>query len=151
MTVFRVVAHSFVLMAANCVGLIVGFMVYAALRPVNQIVVQLPIAVLFSVLVFLAWVLLLRNLPFPQLCLQRNPELAWTFVVSLLWLPAVFVPVHYVTQGYLTSAGNIISGLMFQIPVNTIACLVAWKITQPKDRQLSSEAAPCASPDEVSS
>jgi len=151
MTVFRVAAHSFVLMAANFVGIIVGFMVYCALRPVDQIGVQLPIAILFSVLLFVAWVLLLRNLPFPQLCMQTNPEFVWTFVVSLLWLPVVFVPVHYVTQGYLTSAGNIISGLMFQIPVNAIACLVAWKITQPKGRQLSSEAAPCASPDEESS
>lgn len=132
MAVFRVAAHGFVLLVANFTGIIVGFMAYCAVRPADQIAMQLPIAILLSILLFLAWTLILRNLPFRRLSLQGYLEFIWTFGASLIWAPVVFVPLHYFTQGYLTSAGNIISVLVFQIPVNTVALVWAWRITQPR-------------------
>jgi len=48
-------------------------------------------------------------------------ELGACFVVSLLWAPLVFVPLHYFTQGYLTSIGNLLTLAVYQFPVNAIA------------------------------
>ena len=151
MKAVRILLHGFVLLAANVLGVIVGFVTYYILGTRDQVGTQLPIAVLFSVLLYLAWVLLLRKVPFTKLTLHNTREHVLTGTCSLLWNPIVLVPLHYFTQGYLTGAGNIIVLAAFQIPVNAIAILVAWKATQPKDRQLSSESAPSASPEEVSS
>lgn len=40
----------------------------------------------------------------------------------------IFVPLHYVSQGYLTSIGNILGIWFFQVPVNLLAILAAHKL-----------------------
>jgi hypothetical protein len=151
MKAVRIILHGFVLFAANLIGIIAGFAAYSALGARDQLGTQLPIGALLSVLLYLACVLFLRILSTARLNPQDGREYVLAGVCSLLWNPILIVPLHYFTQGYLTSSGNIVALAAFQFPVNAIAILVTWKITQPKDGQLSSEAAPCASPDEVSS
>ena len=132
MKAFRVLVAGLALLVANFIGIYVGFLTYYAVRPGNQIAVQVPIAVMFSVLLYLAWTLVLRLLPFSRLHLHSTAEKGWAFIASLVWGPVVFVPLHYFTQGYLTSVGNIAALIMFQAPVNAIAMLVAFKVTQPR-------------------
>ena len=151
MKTVRILLHGFVLLAANLIGIMVGFVTYYALGARDQLGTQLPIGVLFSVLLYLVWALLLRKLPFTKLRLYSTREQVLAGLCSLFWNPVIFIPLHYFTQGYLTSSGNIVALAAFQIPANIIAILVAWKATQPKDRQLSSESALSASSEEVAS
>jgi len=51
-------------------------------------------------------------------------------VAAFALFPAVFVPAHFITQGYLTSFGNIVAVWCFQAPVNAAILLVAWWIAQ---------------------
>ena len=146
MKTVRILLHGLVLLGANLVGIIVGFLMYHALGASSQIETQLPIAALFSVLLYLAWVLLLRKLPFTQLTLQNTREHVLVGPCSLFWNPIVFVPLHYFTQGYLTAVGNLIALALFQVPVNAIAILAAWKATQPEDAEVSPEGAPSVEP-----
>lgn len=50
--------------------------------------------------------------------------------VALLCAPVVFIPMHYVTQGYLTAASNIVAIWIFQAPVNIVAAIVARDYAQ---------------------
>ena len=132
MKAFRVLAAGLVLLFANLSGIFAGFLAYHAVRPANQIAVQVPIAVLLSVLLYLAWTLVSRIRPFSRLTLQSILEEGGAYMASLVWGPVVLVPLHYFTQGYLTGVGNITVLILFQAPVNAIAILAAIKIAQPR-------------------
>ena len=129
MKTLRVLLSGSVLLFANLVGILVGFMAYCALRPVKQILIQLPIAVLLSVLLYLAWVLLRRSSGLQRLHLHSSGEYVLGFLASLALGPVIYVPLHYFTQGYLTSADNLVALFVFQVPVNAFAVAVgAWLI-----------------------
>ena len=145
MKAFRVLVTGLALLVANSIGIYIGFLAYYAVRPGNQVAIQAPIAVMFSVLLYLAWTLVLRILPFSRLHLNSTAEKGWAFIASLVWGPVVFVPLHYFTQGYLTSVGNIAALIVFQAPVNAIAMLVAFKVTQRRTALDLPKAAPPAS------
>lgn len=125
--VFRCGVHGLVLLVGNFAGILIGSAVYNALKPIDQIAVQVPIAVVLSIGGFGVWSLLFRK---GRFALQGSGELVGTFAASLVWGPAVFVVFHYFSQGYLTGSGNIVALLIFQLPVNAIAILAASKFSQ---------------------
>ncbi len=128
MKIFRILLHSLVLAIVNIGSIIVGFYIYAVLRPANQLAVQVPFAMIFSIIAFLLWSVLVRRLPIEHLPLQGRNEFGWTFLFALVWSPVIFVPLHFITQGYLTSFGNILGAWLFQIPTNLLAILVVNKL-----------------------
>ncbi|MFC1739281.1 hypothetical protein ACFL1G_09570 [Planctomycetota bacterium] len=124
MKTLRICLNAFVLTAANLGSIIAGFILYNLLKPANQIAVQGSVAAILSITAFLLWSWLILHLQFRKLILQEPIEFFWAYVASLFWFPTIFIPVHYVTQGYLTSIGNIIAVLLFQIPVNGVSIAV---------------------------
>ena len=122
MKIVRVGLHSLVLVIADIAGIGAGALAaFRILGVPNQVWLQLPIAVVLSVGCFCAWVLLLRILGWKVLQPAGSKELRACLAVSLLWAPLVFVPLHYFTQGYLTSIGNLVALALYQVPVNTVA------------------------------
>jgi hypothetical protein len=122
MSLIRVALHSFVLLAADLAGIGGGGMAaFQILGVPNQVWLQLPIAVALSVGGFCAWILFLRVLPWRRLQPARSNELIACLAVSLALAPLVFVPLHYFTQGYITSLGNLLALALYQLPVNTLA------------------------------
>ena len=134
MRLVRILLHGLVLLLVTFTGIYAGFIAYHLTEPTNQLLTQLPIAAVLSILLFVLWSLFARVLPFERLFLRGFPEFSWVFLASLLWNPAVLVPVHYLTQGYLTGPGNIIASMVFQVPVNIVALALAWGITQQRAR-----------------
>ena len=128
MKIFRILLHSLVLAIVNLGSIIVGFYIYYILKPANQIAVQVPFAMIFSIIAFLLWSVLVRRLPIEHLSLQGRNEFGWTFLFALVWSPVIFVPLHFITQGYLTSFGNILGAWFFQIPTNLLAILMVNKL-----------------------
>ena len=125
MKIFRILLHSFILNILNLSSIWVGFVIwYSFFRPANQIRVQVPLAVLVCLIAFLVWSFTVYRLPFKNLSLHARDEFAGTFFLSLMWFPVVFVPLHYITQGYLTSFGNIVGGWKFQIPTNLFILII---------------------------
>jgi len=53
-----------------------------------------------------------------------STELGVCLALSILWAPLVFVPLHYFTQGYVTSVGNLVALVLYQLPVNLLALFV---------------------------
>ena len=126
MKISRILLHGLVLAGINLAAIIQAFGIYYLVRPDNQIIVQGPIAALLSLLFFMIWFVILRRL-LPGWQLKSRREATWVYLASLVWAPILFVPLHYLTQGYLTSLGNLVSIWLFQIPTNFLALILALK------------------------
>ena len=121
MKILKISLHSFVMVIINFTAILTGFLVFKFLRSSDQIYIQIPVALLLSILLFISWNWLIKILSLKRLFLKESQEFFLTFFASLLWSPLIFVPVHYLITGYLTSIGNIVAVLFLQIFINSIA------------------------------
>lgn len=106
-----------------------GFCVYYVLKPVDQIIIQVPVAVFLTFIIFFLWSWLVYYIPNKDTPLSGVREFALTLLLTPVWGVAIFMPVHYVIRGYLTSFGNISGLWMFQIPTNffvlyMVSCII---------------------------
>jgi len=124
----QVLVAGVALLLANFVGIYVGFMAYFAARPSNQIAIQLPIAVVLSVVLYLAFSFASTCPSLRRFQLNTTLERLAAYGASLFLTPAVFIPLHYATQGYLAHFSNLLALIIFQVPVNAIAILVSTRI-----------------------
>lgn len=114
-----------VLVFVDLAGILGGAVAaYRILGVRNQAWLQLPIAIVLSIGLFSAWLLLLRVWGWRRLQPVGSTELGSCLALSILWAPLVFVPLHYFTQGYLTSIGNLVVLALYQLPVNALALFV---------------------------
>ena len=120
--------HGFALASIQLFAILAGFGVHSFIRLVNQIAIQLPVAVLVSVGGFFFWIWFLGKANLRWLNLISRKGLVGTLLVSFIWAPALFIPLHYFTQGYLTSLGNILAIWSFQAPVNIIIYFLLPKV-----------------------
>ena len=135
MTLLRVSLHSVVLTMMDLGTIILAFGFYSILRSIvtaNQRIVQGSFAALLCILIYALLSLAITRLPIKALSLQGNSEMIWTYFAAFLWVPVIFIPLHYFTQGYITSFGNIIAIWLFQIPVNLLALLISRKLLNPR-------------------
>ncbi len=135
MRIAQVALHSFVLTNTTIASIVIGFIAYHVVGAHNQIATQVPVAVVLSIGLFVAWILCVGRLSHGRFVPHGSMEFAGVFIASLLWNPVVWVPLHYITQGYVTSTGNILVLLCFQAPVNAIALLAAWSIVTRQQRR----------------
>lgn len=113
--------HGFFLAILNIASILMGFTVYHLIRPANQIAMQLPIAMLLTMVGVCIW----RFLAFKDLAIRQISGFGKIWITALLWCPVIGVTLHYFTQGYLTSFGNIVAVWTFQIIANSLAFLIA--------------------------
>jgi hypothetical protein len=130
----RIILHGLLLLLANLTGVYAGFIAHLLLGRSDQLATQLPIAIVVSIFLYLAWAILLLNISPGRIMPQNRLEYLLAGICSLLWNPVVFIPLHYATQGYLTAAGNILVLAVFQIAVNAVTMIAAWKLTQSYQR-----------------
>jgi hypothetical protein len=125
MKALRVGLHSLMLLLADFAGVLAGFLAYKTLD-FPQMTIQLPVAVAVSLLLFLLGSVLVPVFGGKPLRLSDLKELLLVFVFSIALALAVFVPLHFLTQGYLTASGNLVMLAFYQIPVNLIALCGVW-------------------------
>jgi hypothetical protein len=128
MKTLRLLLHSLVLALTDIVAALAGFGIYALVRPAPQRMVQIPAAGLMAIGAFSLWSLLIRRWSQKTLSLKNVSELAGTWLLALLWTPTLFIPLHYLCRGYLTSWANIWNLWLFQMPVNAVAAGVVWRL-----------------------
>ncbi len=127
MKMIRISLHSLVLAVVDIAGIVGGAVVASkALGVNNQVWLQLPSAVILSLAFFGMWMFLLWCLGVRRLEFTEVKEWVLCLVASLLWAPLVFVPLHYFTQGYLTSMSNLVVLALYQFPVNSLALCCLW-------------------------
>lgn len=97
----------------------------------DQVWLQVPVAVVVTIAVFGLWLIATRFRRLASLQPRNTNELAWSLAASLAWGIVVFIPIHFVTQGYVTSLGNIVALVLYQLPVNTVALFGSIAIARP--------------------
>lgn len=113
--------HGIVLAAINFVAIMAGFMVYKMTSPADQLAVQLPVAVVLSVGGFVVWTLIARRGGLGIPASLQPGELLTIYGVALVGMPLLFVPLHFMGTGYLTSFSNVTAAWLFQVPTNALA------------------------------
>jgi hypothetical protein len=119
--VLKLILSAAVITMINKAGIASGFLIWYYSGTPNQLMVQVPLALTVSIGGTLFW--LLRCERWHRLALERD-----AIYVFLLILPVgafLFVPIHYLWTGYLTSFGNIIGGWMFAFLANVPAFALA--------------------------
>ena len=119
------VLHGLALAVITIVAIAVGFAVYRSVGLEEQIAVQVLVGGVVCVAAFALWGFVTHRLSRGRLSIANLKELGLAYVAGFLWLPVLFVPLHLVTQGYLTSFGNILATWLFQLPFNLLALMVA--------------------------
>lgn len=119
----KIFLNSLILAVLNLLSVLVGFYVFFISKTQNQLAIQAPVACVFSVLSFLSWKFLCHKL-LKKVNLKSQKEYIFAYFFSLVWSPIIFVPMHYLTQGYLTSWQNITGIWLFQIPTNILVLKV---------------------------
>ncbi|MCK4409131.1 MAG: hypothetical protein KAW67_03550 [Candidatus Eisenbacteria sp.] len=121
----RAVLHGFAMAVITIVAILVGFAVCSLVGLRNQIAVQVLTAGVVCVAAFAVWGFVVHRLSRGRFSLADLKELGVAYAAGLLWAPVLFVPAHFVTQGYLTGLGNILSTWVFQVPFSLLALMVA--------------------------
>lgn len=133
--VWRIILNSIVLALINLLGILVAFGVYKivlTMYPINQQLLQAPLAILLSAAFFVLWGFVIKR-HLPKMIWQMRSEMIWIYLGAMIWGAALFVPLHYVSQGYMTSLVNIIVLWIFQVMVNVFVLLVTWIFVGPGD------------------
>jgi len=133
MKTLRLLLHTLALALIDIGAVLAGFVISCLARPAPQRAVQIPAAALIAVLSFVLWSLLIGRWSRKRLSLRSAGELAGTWLLTLLWTPTLFVPLHYLGRGYLTSWANIWNLWLFQMPVNILALVLIWRSMKAKE------------------
>jgi hypothetical protein len=120
-----VILHGLALSVITIFAILAGYAAYVALGLSEQVAIQVLVAGVLCVAAFALWSFVIHRLSCGKLSLRGLGELGLALVAALVWTPVLFVPLHLVTQGYLTSFGNILSTWLFQVPFNLLALVVA--------------------------
>ena len=116
----RILCHATYLALLNLGAIVVGFMTYFYVLPLHQLLVQIPIAAVLSILGLMAWMLLTQWGPLHFLKVREPIELVAIYLATWVCACVIFIPAHYVAEGYLTSMGNLVALGFFQAAVNLI-------------------------------
>jgi len=122
--------HSVFLGCLNFFSILFGFGIYTLLKPANQILIQLPVAIFLSIVTFLLWTLLLPRLRWKEMLLIERKDYLLVLLGALIVTPFVFYPLHYVTQGYVARFSNVLAVWAFQVPVNALALWLAFQMSK---------------------
>ena len=118
--ILRPALDAAVLATLNIMSILAGFAMYKIIGGANQLMIQVPAAVMLTAAGYGAWALF-RETRRGGEYRPTVAESALAYVLAFVWFPIMFVPLHYVTQGYVTSFGNITAVWLFQLPANLLA------------------------------
>jgi hypothetical protein len=124
----RIIIHGLVLTVVNVGAVLFGFACYKASGLPYQLPIQISVAALCSAGAFLVWSLAVGRVFVDEYSPCTAAEFLGVFLLSLLWLPVLFVPGHYFTQGYLTSFSNIYYMWLFQAPLNAVTLFLVYRL-----------------------
>lgn len=134
MKILIIILHSIILALINLISIVFGFGIYHFFRQYDQLAIQVPIAVVFSIIVFITWIVIIKSKKISRLFPEDWLQFLIIFILSLVWAPVIFMPVHFISQGYFTSFGNIFWTWVFQIPANFGILLISYFIISPKGK-----------------
>jgi hypothetical protein len=119
------ILHGLALAVITLAAILVGYAAYTMVGLEEHVAVQVLAAGIACIGAFALWGFAADRLSAGRLTLASLKELGVAYAAAFAWLPLVFVPLHFVTQGYLTAPGNVLMTWVFQLPFNLLALMVA--------------------------
>jgi hypothetical protein len=119
------IVHGFMLSLANLSSIILGFLIYYIIKAPNQIMIQVPIAIALSCIIFSTYVYIYSKTKIGKNKYISIKNCFMIYIYSLACAPIIFIPTHFITQGYLTSLENIIYMWLFQAITNIIVIYIS--------------------------
>lgn len=124
----KILLQSLALTLTNMGAILIAFGIYKLIlqiTSVNQRAVQTPLAIVLNIVLFALWTgLMIRS--YSRYSLNTTGDYYLVYFAAGLWNPIIFIPLHYLTQGYMTSFGNIIVLWMYQVVVNLPVLALSW-------------------------
>jgi hypothetical protein len=121
----RAILHAAVLNATNGCGFALGILAVMRGHGQDQPPFRVLIWTVVSLMLFLLWSKLVQARGPRGIRLRDRRDWLWVYLLAPVWWIVLFVPLHYFTQGYLTSFGNIAVGLAVQLPINAFIVIAA--------------------------
>jgi hypothetical protein len=125
------IAHGFMLSLANLSSIILGFVICYIIKTLNQIMIQLPMAIILSCIIFSAYVYIYSKTKIGKNKYISTKSCFMIYIYSLACAPIIFIPAHFITQGYLTSIDNINNMWLFQAITNIIVIYISSLVVKP--------------------
>jgi hypothetical protein len=125
MKAVRVLLHGLILAGITIGAIVAGYAAYRASGLRDQVAIQVLVAGVVCVGAFASASWIVHRVSGGRLSLTSLKELGITYLAAFLCTAAIFVPLHYFTQGYVTAPGNILGMWLFQVPFNLLSLMVA--------------------------
>jgi len=132
---WRIILHATFLGCATLASILLGFGVYSLLRPINQILVQVPVAALLVLAAYLGFVWLLARIGWSEMHLRGWQQAGLALAGAMIAFALIFYVTHYLTQGYLARFDNVLATWAFQLPVNGLAVWMGQRMVRTANRE----------------
>ena len=115
--------HGFFLVSSNLLSVMAAFVAVKVFSIPTDRIVQGAIALFINVIIYVVVFKIMNGIQKELMSLDNFSLMITVLLISLALLPAVFYPLHYLTQGYWSSFDNLLATWPYQLLVNGI-CLV---------------------------
>ena len=122
-SILRILLHGFFLVSANLFSVAIAFVVVQISFLPSDRIIQGSIALLVNLIVYVIVYKIMNGVQKSIMEVDDFSMLSTVFLVSLALLPAVFYPLHFITQGNWSSFENLLAIWPFQMIVNGL-CLI---------------------------
>jgi len=121
--IIRILLHGFFLVSTNLFSVMAAFVAVKILSIPPDRLVQSAIALVINVIIYIVVFKVMAGIQKELMSLDNFSMMITVLLISLALLPAVFYPLHYLTQDYWSSFENLLATWPYQLIVNGI-CLV---------------------------
>ena len=121
--ILRMLLHGFFLVSTNLLSVMAAFVAVKVFSIPTDKIIQGSIALFINVIIYVVVFKIMNGIQKELMSLDNFSMMITVLLISLALLPAVFYPLHYLTQGYWSSFDNLLATWPYQLLVNGI-CLV---------------------------
>ena len=131
-SLLRILLHGFFLISANLFSIITAFAIIQFVSTDTDKIIQSFIALIINVGIYIFVFRLMNGIQEEIMKIDDFSMFAIILLVSLALLPAIFYPMHYLTQGYWSSFDNLLATWPYQIVVNGLCLVINFFIMKRK-------------------
>lgn len=131
--ILRILLHGFFLVSTNLFSVMAAFVAVKMLSLPTERIIQSSIALVINVIIYIVVFRIMAGIQKGIMGLDNFSMMITVLLISLALLPAVFYPLHYLTQGYWSSFNNLMATWPFQLLVNGICLVLNYFIFSTKE------------------
>lgn len=133
-SILRILLHGFFLVSANLFSVAIAFVVVQISSLPSDPIIQGSVALLVNLIVYILVYKIMIGVQKSIMQIDDFSMLSTIFLVSLALLPAVFYPLHFITQGNWSSFDNLLAIWPFQMIVNGLCLILNYFIISKKKK-----------------